>query len=160
MDYILKRKPSLSGVIVTSPGLAPAVPIPPFKMLLAKIMYRLYPTLTLSNGLDRSGLSIDASVVQKYCADPLVHDRVSARLGLDLLNSGAWVSKQKGRFPLPLLIMHGSLDRITKAEATRQFTANLEGDITFKYWEGFYHELHNEPEKEAVLMTMLDWLNR
>jgi acylglycerol lipase len=159
LDHILKEKTPISGLIVSSPGLSPAVPIHPVKILFGKIMYHLYPTLTLSNGLDLSGLSRDTTVVQKYCADPLVHDRVSARLGLDLINSGNWVLKQNGRFPLPLLIMHGSLDRIASAAATRQFTAQMEGNITFKLWDGFYHELHNEPEKETVLMFMLNWIN-
>ena len=56
LNYILKRKPRIKGAIVTSPGLGTASSVPAAKKMLAKVMDKIYPTLQVQNGLDRSGL--------------------------------------------------------------------------------------------------------
>jgi alpha-beta hydrolase superfamily lysophospholipase len=55
--------------------------------------------------------------------------------------------------------MHGGADRITSAEASREFSAKAGGGCTFRRWEGFYHEIHNEPEQGEVLKLIVDWLD-
>ena len=159
INYALRRRPQLAGVIATGPLLRPAFEPPAWKMTLAKIMYSLWPTLALSNGLDRQGLSRDPKVVRAYNDDPLVHDRVSARLGMDMLEAGLWSLEHAAEFPLPLLLMHGSDDRLTSAQASREFAAQAGHRCTLKIWEGFYHEIHNEPEQGQVFEYLLEWLN-
>jgi pimeloyl-ACP methyl ester carboxylesterase len=102
----------------------------------------------MANGLDRDGLSRDPQVVAAYSADPLVHDRISARLGMDLLQTGQWALEHAAGFPLPLLLMHGSADRITSAAASQEFASRVSSDCTLKLWEGLYHETHPEPHFE------------
>jgi alpha-beta hydrolase superfamily lysophospholipase len=58
----------------------------------------------------------------------------------------------------PLLLMHGTEDRLGIISGSREFCAKLTGDITFKPWKGMYHELHNEPEQLQVIRTMADWM--
>jgi alpha-beta hydrolase superfamily lysophospholipase len=157
--YTLKRRPTLKGVICTSPGLIPAQD-PGGKIILAKIMSAVYPSFTMVNGLDISGLSHDTSVSKAYKADPLVHDKVSARLGLDLVQDGQWIIKHGSDFPLPLLLMQGSADRLVNPTGTIEFAAGGNGNFTFKLLDGLYHELHNEIEKEAVLGEMVAWIDR
>jgi len=155
--YTAKRQPKLAGVIAT--GLAITFAVPPAKLLIGKITYNLHPTMSLSNGLDRSGLSRDQKVVDAYNNDPLVHDRISARLGIDLIQSGPWLESHKMDLKLPLLVMQGSMDRLVNSRATQAFAQSLTSNVTFKLWEGFYHELHNEPEKQEVLTFILNWMN-
>jgi len=157
-NYALRRRPRLAGVIVTGPLLRPAFEPPAWKMTLAKIMYSLWPTLTMSNELDRQGLSRDPEVVHAYNDDPLVHDRVSARLAMDMLQSGLWALEHAAELSLPLLLMHGSDDRLTSAPASRTFAAQASHRCTLKIWEGFYHEIHNEPEQGQVFEYLLEWL--
>lgn len=157
INYVLRRRPALAGVVATSPGLKAAAKLPSWKLSLGKITYSLWPTLQMSNGLDLSGLSRDPSVVAAYKQDPLVHDRVSARFGLDFLQAGEWALAHAAEFPLPLLVVQGSQDRLVSAEASRQF-AQKAPECTFKLWEGFYHETHNEPEKSEVLAFTIDWM--
>jgi alpha-beta hydrolase superfamily lysophospholipase len=76
-----------------------------------------------------------------------------------MMQEGDWMMQQKGGFPVPLLIAHGEADGITSAEASEAFAAQLEGDVTFKPWPELYHEIHNEPEKEAHFQYVLEWLN-
>ena len=160
LDYALRRRPQLAGVIATGPGLRTAFEPPAWKVTLGKIMYRLWPALSMSNELDRQGLSRDPKVVRAYNSDPLVHDRVTARLGIDLLQSGLWAMEHAAEFPLPLLLMHGAADRITSAQASREFAAKAGDRCTLKIWDGLYHEIHNEPEKEQVFAFLLEWLKR
>ena len=54
--------------------------------------------------------------------------------------------------------MHGDSDYITSSEASREFAAKAGDRCTLKIWSGGYHELHNEPEKAAVLAVMSSWL--
>lgn len=159
IEYALRRRPQLAGVIATAPALRTAFAPPAWKVVLGKIMYRLWPTLSMSNEIDTRTLSRDPDVVSDYENDPLVHDRLTPRLGIDLLKSGEWALQHASEFPLPLLLMHGSADRLTSAQASSEFAAKAGEACTLKIWDGLYHEVHNEPEKEDVLTYLLEWLD-
>ena len=158
IGYALRHRPPLAGVIATGPLLRPAFEPPAWKMTLGKIMYSLWPAMSMSNEIDRQGLSRDPEVVRAYNDDPLVHDRVSARLGMDMLEAGLWALEHAAEFPLPLLLMHGSDDRLTSARASREFAAQAGEVCTLRIWDGFYHEIHNEPEQGQVFEHLLEWL--
>ncbi len=156
--YSLKRRPGVHGVITTSPGTAPDK-IPPLKYFLGKLFYFLWPTFSMDNGLDHSALSRDQSVVERYDSDPLVHTRISARLGLDMINSGVWIKEHISELTVPLLIMQGSADRIVSVAGTRELASRAPEDLVeYKEWQGGYHELHNDFVKDEVLNTMLAWI--
>jgi alpha-beta hydrolase superfamily lysophospholipase len=158
--FCLKRHPDLKGVIASSPGLAVGDPVPPAKLLLAKVMARLAPSFTIENGLDVNNLSHDPAVIHAYQNDPLVHTKISTRLGLDLLTSGAWILEQAPRFPLPLLLIQGSGDHLVSPQTNTAFAKAVPQDkITYKIWEGQYHETHNEPEKQQALQYIIGWLD-
>ena len=158
LNYCLKRSPQLNGVIITSPFLRAAFDPPKWKITLGKVMYTLWPSLSLWNELDTNALSNDQAVVDAYEQDPLVHDRISSRMGIDMLTSGEWVLENAASFPLPLLLMHGGGDRVCSPGASREFALTAGKFCTLKIWDGLAHELHNEPEKEDVLSYMLDWI--
>ena len=154
------RKPDLAGIVASSPGLTPATPVAPVKLALGKLLYHLAPAFTMSNGLPPGGLSHDDAVHARMKADPLCHDRVSTRLGLDLLEAGRRILEHKGAFPVPLLLMQGTDDRLVDPGAVSSFAAGLTGDVTLKLWDGLYHELHNEPDWPRILAYVLRWLEK
>jgi len=159
LNFALKRRPNISGVISTSPLILPGMKIPGIKIALGKLMNRLFPALTFPNDINPDHISRNKSVAIDYANDPLVHNRVSARLGTSMLQAGEWALEHAQEFPLPLLLMHGSADQITSPEASKKFAEKVPVECTFKMWEGCYHELHNEPEKDQVIAFMIDWLN-
>lgn len=159
LSYTLHRNPKISGLIASAPWIQLSFTPPAALVAVGKLMRRIYPGLLQGNNLETRLLSRDAKVVQAYEADPLVHDRISAAVGIDMMQEGDWMMQQKGGFPVPLLIAHGEADGITSAEASEAFAAQLEGDVTFKPWPELYHEIHNEPEKEAHFQYVLEWLN-
>ncbi|MEA5079973.1 MAG: alpha/beta hydrolase [Anaerolineaceae bacterium] len=158
--YVLTQKADLKGAIITSPGLATAKPVPASLMLASKVLSVLAPKAKINNTLDLSGLSRDPSVAEKYKADPLVHPFISPRLAMDMFSNGDYCMQHAAEFPIPLLLMQGTEDRLVSPAKTKEFAlAAPLSKVTHKEWPGFYHELHNEPEKADVIKTMIDWLN-
>lgn len=157
INYVLRRRPDLAGLIAMSPALRPAFHPPGWKLGLGRMLYRVWPSLTLYSEVDMRGVSRDQSVVRAAQADPLAHDRISARLGLDLLQAGEWALQQAHTLAIPTLLMHGDSDRVTSATASREF-ARRASLCTLRIWQGLYHELHHEPEKAAVFTEITRWL--
>jgi len=158
LNYTLKRKPQLAGVVATSPLIRTTNPAPAVKITLGKLMYKLQPGMTMANGIPLDSLAHDPEIGRTYANDPLVHNKISARLALDMLQAGEWALAHAAEFPLPLLLVHGTADELTSAAATQEFAGKVRGDCTLKLWDGFYHETHNEPEKAEVLAFMAAWI--
>lgn len=159
LNYSLRRNPQLSGVIVTSPALETTTPTPKAKVALAKLMANLLPTFTLSNGLETAALSRDSAIVRAYQDDMYVHDRLSASLGLVILKSGRYALDHADTWKLPLLLMHGTADRICSYKASQQFAESAGSNVDLVLWEDYYHETHNDLGKEKVITKIIGWLN-
>jgi alpha-beta hydrolase superfamily lysophospholipase len=159
VNYALRRKPNLKGVIATGPWLKLAFQPPAFKVVLGRTMNKLAPGFSQASELDTAALSYDPKVVEAYINDPLVHDKISARLFVSTYDSGLYAFDHAAEFPLPLLLMHGADDRITSAEASRQFGAAAPKYVTTRLWEKCLHEIHNESVQGEVLKTMVAWLD-
>lgn len=158
LNYVLRRRPEVTGVIVTGPWLRLTRKPPVLQMAFARLMVHLYPSLTQSNGLNPIGLSHDPKIAEAYTYDPLVHDKITLRLFFAIHNAGEWALRHAREFAPPLLIMHGSDDPITSSEASKEFGSNSMG-CTLKIWDGLYHEIHNEPEKNDILETIVHWID-
>lgn len=158
LNYVLRRQPKIAGVIVTSPWLRLTVEPSVFLRKLAYFLNEFWPTFSMASGLDLNALSHDLNVIKAYKLDPLVHDRISVRLFIAVDQAGNWAIDNADQFNLPLLLMHGSGDRITSVEATKLFASHIKKDCTLKIYPGLYHELHNEPEREEILADLINWL--
>ncbi|HBY57022.1 MAG TPA: lysophospholipase [Candidatus Atribacteria bacterium] len=160
LNYVLRRKPYLKGVITTAPWLRLAFEPPIFKIILGKITNYTWPSFSQKSGLDTKALSRDPKVVYTYENDPLVHDRISARMFISTFQAGQWVLEHASEFSLPLLLMLGGADKIISVKASKEFADKISEKCTFKIWDGLYHEIHNEPEKEEVFKFLIDWLDK
>jgi len=158
LNYCLRRKPDLKGVIVTSPALHSSLENQPVKVMLAKVLGTLMPTVTLSNGLDPATLSHDREVVEAYAKDPLVHDKASLGWGKTMLQANRWALEHASEFPLPLLLMHGKADMLAFPSSSMEFAAGLKDKCTLVLWDDLYHETHNELRKAEVLDAIVDAL--
>jgi alpha-beta hydrolase superfamily lysophospholipase len=158
LNYALRRDAPLAGVIATGPALRLGFEPPPLQVALTKMMNAIWPAFTQTSGLDAQALSRDPKVIQRYQADPLVHDQISASLFNGIYQAGLWALEHADAFPTPLLLMHGNEDRLTSPDASREFANRVGDGCTFKLWEGLYHEIHNEPEQDQVFAFLLGWL--
>jgi alpha-beta hydrolase superfamily lysophospholipase len=159
LHYGLTRKPEVKGVIATGAGLKTALEQQTMKLLAVKVLGVLTPNTSIVSGLDVNALSRDQSVVQAYIQDTLVHDKATLGFGKNMLGVVHWTLKNAGKFSLPLLLLHGKEDAIAFPSSSMEFAASLKEKCTLVLWEGAYHELHNEPEKDEVFKTMTLWMD-
>ena len=61
---------------------------------------------------------------------------------------------------MPLFVAQGTEDKLVDPAAAEKFAMNLKGNVTYKCFEGGYHELHNEPEKQELFDAIADWISR
>ncbi len=159
LNYGLRRQSNLAGIIATSSALKSTTPTPKAKVVLAKLMAKLLPSFTLSNGLETDALSRDAAVVKAYQDDVYVHDKLSASLGLIILESGKHLLDHADEWEVPLLLMHGTADRICSYNASQEFAESIGNNVELVLWEDYYHEIHNDIGKEKVLSKLIGWLD-
>lgn len=158
LAYGTKYPERVRGIIATSPAVGMANPLSPGLVRVMRILGKLVPDFTISNGLPADGISRDKTVVEKYTGDPLVHDKVSIALGLDLYDWGNAVSARTEPYPVPLLVAQGTEDKLVDPVAAENFALHAKGDVTYKRFEGGYHELHNEPNKRELFDAMAEWI--
>jgi alpha-beta hydrolase superfamily lysophospholipase len=161
LGYALRRPEAtvLAGVIATGPWLRLVSELPVWKSDLAAIVDRFRPTYMLASGIEDASLSRDPEIVRALANDSQMLREISVRMYLSAARGGRWALEHAAQFPVALLLMHGGADRVTSAAASREFARRVPGDCTFKLWDGFYHELHNEPERHEVFRFVIDWLH-
>lgn len=158
LNYILRYNPDIAGGIISAPFLALPKDLPRYLLFILKLLNVVAPSIQLSNGIDPSLISRDKEVVEKYISDPLVHNKISPRFILQSLEAGKWALENADKLKKPILLIHGTGDGITSYHASREFARRAGKLCRFVSYEGFYHEPHNEPEKEKVLSDMLKWI--
>jgi len=162
LSYAIQYGADLKGVIVTGAALRSPLQEQRVKIAAAKLLGTLLPAMTIQSGLDPATISRDQKVVDAYVSDKLVHYSTSLGFGKAALSAIDLCFTRAGEFSLPLLIMHGTADKLTYPSGSEDF-ARLVGkagaNVTLKLWDGLYHELHNEPEKAEVFKFMTGWLD-
>ncbi len=158
VHYALRKTPDLGGVVASSPLLQTTEQPPAWKLMVARTLGKLWPSMTLPTGIDAHQLSHDEAAVRRYLEDPLVHRKISAALGVSMLEAGEWSMAHASQLKTKMLLMHGSEDKITSAKSSQRFAQDAGGACAFRLWEGLFHDLHFETEKDKVLQCVCDWI--
>lgn len=158
-NFILKRKRTIAGAILSSPYFKLSFEPPKVKIMAGKLFENLLPSLSLPTGLDANHISHDVEVVNKYKNDPLVHDKISAKMGMAVIDNGQWAIDHAASLSVPTLIYHGSGDQLTSHDGSKEFAQNAGKNARFVSLKDLYHETHNEVEKEQVFKMIVDFCN-
>lgn len=158
LNYAIRRQPGLRRVVASAPYLRLAFEPPRWKVIIARWLRWIVPTLSQSTDLDINALSRDPDVIARYQADPLVHDRITTRFFADVHEAGETIIDRAAELKIKTVVMHGSADRITSPAGSLDFVAESSKKAELKVWEGFYHELHNEPPWQTVAAYVLGWI--
>jgi alpha-beta hydrolase superfamily lysophospholipase len=158
LDQALYFPEELSGVIASTPLIGtPAVN--PVKLWSARLLSRLWPTLSMNVGLDETAISRDEEVVRAYRDDPLVRGRGSVRLATELEDAMSETQANAHLLKIPLLIYFGSEDQITSPEYSKRFYNNVQNtDKSIIIYDGGYHECHNDIHNERVGIEVSQWI--
>ncbi|UOB17731.1 alpha/beta hydrolase [Abyssalbus ytuae] len=157
LNYIMRRQPGIKGAVVTSPFLKLAMQPPKWKMIVGRVMQKVYPSITLPSGVDPKTISRIDSEVQKYMDDKLVHDKISPNFSFPVMEAGEFAIDKSHTLSVPLLVLHGTGDKLIDHKATVEF-AKTAPYTTLKLYEDAYHELHNDMEREDVINTIIEWM--
>ncbi len=160
INYVLRRSNNLSGLIATSPFLRLAFKPPGWKMVFGKLIDKIYPSLTMPNELDLQALCNDQKEIDAYVKDPMIHDKVSTRFSLEFMETGEWAIENAIKLKTPMLLLHGTKDRITSHLASEEFSKKSNGHTDFFPIENGFHELHHDLEKKVVLDMICNWIKK
>jgi alpha-beta hydrolase superfamily lysophospholipase len=158
VNYDLKQKDTIRGIIATSPFLKLAFEPPKIKLAVGKLLQKIAPSITMGNELDANDISRDEIEVDKYINDPLVHSKISPNFSLTFIETGKWAIENANKLKTNMYLLHGTDDKIIDYKGTQEFANNTE-KATLKLYKGGYHELHNDLCKEEMLQDVVDWLN-
>jgi alpha-beta hydrolase superfamily lysophospholipase len=157
--YLLDHQADFRGAIISAPAIKVGDDVSQLVMVIGKVMSRLLPKMGLIE-LDVNGISRDPQVVQAYVNDPLVfHGKTPARLAAELLSAMQRITEEAGKITLPFIVVQGSADTVVDPSGAQMLyeKANSE-DKTLKIYDGLYHEVFNEPERDRVLQDVENWL--
>ncbi|WP_026811636.1 alpha/beta hydrolase [Arenibacter latericius] len=156
LNYGLRSKSPLKGIVASSPYLKLAFQPPKWKMILGKAIMGIFPHITMSSGLDPEGISRIPEEVEHYKQDPLGHDKVSPMFAFPMIAAGQWAIDNSSKLKTKTLLLHGTGDKIIDYRGTQDFHNNA-SVTTLELFEGGYHELHKDLCRKEVLQKISDW---
>ncbi|MGB8388872.1 lysophospholipase [Mycobacterium sp.] len=157
--YGVERPDNYDMMVLSGPAVAAQDQVSPLLALAGKVLGLVVPGLPVQE-LDVNAISRDPAVVAAYNDDPLVyHGRVPAGIGRALLQVGETMPQRAPALTTPLLVVHGSDDRLIPVAGSRRLVECVgSGDVELKVYPGLYHEVFNEPERDRVLDDVVSWI--
>ena len=156
--YTLEHQAELAGLICES--FAHQVPAPDFALAVLKGLSHVAPHAHVLR-LKNEDFSRDPQVVQAMNDDPLIaHETQPTLTVAEMVRADARLKQEFPLITLPVLILHGTLDRATKPSGSQLFfdTAGST-DKTLKLYEGHFHDLLNDVDKEVVMADIKGWID-
>ena len=161
LHYITRRPVELAGVVLSAP-LADASAAPKVLQLIAPLIGRIAPNLG-TVAVPSDTVSRDAAVVKDYETDPLnFHGgKLPAQTGAEVMKTVGPIYQRIGDLRLPLLVLHGTADKLVPPSASKAVAEKAGSpDLTLKLYDGLYHEILNEPERDEVVGDIVAWLDK
>jgi alpha-beta hydrolase superfamily lysophospholipase len=157
LNYVLSRPDKITGAIISSPFLRLSFEPPAWKLALGRMLGKILPSMTLANEIDASAISQIPEEVEVYLQDPLIHDRVSPAYSIAFMETGEKMIDRAGEISKPVLLVHGTADRLTDHGASRELAQRAGSHVEYHEVEGGYHELHHDLKRQEVMSQILRW---
>jgi len=155
------RPDDLDGVVLVSPALTVGVREGPIVRRVGSLIGAIAPGFPIAK-LDTSALSRSPEIGPAYLADPLTHHGgVPARTAAEMVKAGVAAFAAAPAWTSPLLIIHGTADRICDPAGSERFAAAVSGrgaDVTLRMVDGAYHEPFNDPGGDLLLDEVGTWI--
>ena len=156
----LKYHKVLRALVLSAPTLAAGEALPAFKVWMVKLLSAIAPN-TGALTLPAAAVSRDPAVVRAYESDPLVfRGSIPARTLAELLLAMQRLQHTAHELRLPVLVQHGTADSLVPLAAAYPIYQHLgiAKSRTLQVYEGLYHEVYNEPERDRVIGDLEAWL--
>lgn len=158
LDYALHYQAELSGLIVSSPSLA--LQGERLLSIVANSLNRIVPRAAFTSTVNAASISRIPETVKAYVDDPLTHAKVTPRWLSQLIQTSRSVHERAPELTLPLLMTHGTADKIVPIDGTQRFFANVRSaDKDLITYKDAYHEPHNDLIHEEAARNIGDWVD-
>ena len=155
----LEPTAGIGGMIVSNPSIRIAMPVPPAKLKIGKVLLALAPWITLRADAPISWMTRDPAMQEMYRSDRLRHNRISAPLFFGMVEGGEMLMARAAAIRLPILMLIGGQDPVISPESNREFFDRLgSDDKTLLLYPRMLHEPFNELGREQVFEDLARWL--
>lgn len=158
--FLLDNSEDFQGAIISAPAITVPENITQTTIVMAKLLSKITPKMGMLQ-LDANQISKDPEVVRVYLDDPLVFNgKTPVRLMAELLKAMIRVNEEFEKISLPVLLVHGNEDKLAQPAGSKNLYKNVSSvDKTLKIYDGLFHEVFNEPERDQVLSDVAAWLD-
>lgn len=137
------------------------VPSPDFALAVLKGISHLAPhahVLALKN----KDFSRDPGVVARMDADPLIaHETQPTKTVAEMVRADERLKRTMPDFRVPVLILHGTADVVTKPEGSQYFFDHAGStDKVLKLYKDHVHDLLNDIGRDDVMADITSWLEK
>lgn len=156
--YTLDHPAELAGLICES--FAHELPAPDFALTVFKGLSHIAPHAHVLH-LPNESFSRDPKAVEAMNNDPLIaHETQPTQTMAAMVRADERLKKEFPLITLPVLILHGTLDKNTRPSGSQHFYDKAGAvDKTLKFYEGNVHDLLNDIDKVSVMQDIEDWID-
>lgn len=154
---------AVSGVVLSSPYYANAIPVPPWMVPLSRWLAKLFPTAKIPMEDLTQWLTHDREITERHVADSLLQRRgseASMRFGRSLLEAQAALKNDLSRWNVPAFAVVAGDDRLANATVSTQLLRTIPAALlelhTFTH---NYHENFNELNRGEIFASILRWMH-
>jgi len=160
-SYALEHQGSLAGMVLVGPPFGVPAAASGMRKAAIGLMAALAPRLPMRPAPAISDISRERNVQWELECDPYCyHGPLRARAARELMRALARIERRIGELSLPLLIQYGSQDRIVSLRETQGVQKGWGGaDTALTVMDGLYHDVLNEPERQAALDGITSWMD-
>jgi alpha-beta hydrolase superfamily lysophospholipase len=158
-SYVSEHQNEIAGLICES--FAFDVGLPDAVSVIFKGLSHLTPHLHVF-ALKNADFSRDPEAVERMNQDPLIaKESQPAETAAELLKAAEHLRENMPNFKVPVLIIHGTADKATRPEGSEYFyNTAASKDKTLMLYQGHFHDLLNDVDKEVVMADIKKWLDR
>lgn len=159
INYILTHTAPVAGMVAISAAIHPTVQIPEWKKKLGRRIFRLWPSVSIDDGVRIEDLTRDEAERESLRRDPLFHRRLTLCAAHEIERNLELVMAMPHRIHVPMLMLAGAGDRVCDPEGTRQFATRLSStDKHCRIYPGMFHDLLHDSGNEIVLDDIEAWI--
>jgi alpha-beta hydrolase superfamily lysophospholipase len=158
--HSLAQPSAFGGLILSAPALKVPSDVPSLLIWFTKGIGGIAPKRPVLK-LENSLFTRDTDFLAAMNSDPLIYNKPHpARTAAELLRAIDRIQKTMSSLALPVMIMHGTADKITNPDGSRQLNESASSkDKTLRLYEGHYHDLLHDLGNSHVSEDLLQWLD-
>jgi len=159
LAYACRHQDELTGLVLSAP--LAVLEAKPVTRVASRVLSRIAPRLRVYK-IDSTTVSRDPEVVRAYDEDPLnFRGALPARTVGELAATVGDLPERIRSLRLPILTLYGTGDRLVDTRSSAFVESGCSSDdCTVQRYDGLYHEIPNEPEREQVLDDVADWIEQ